>query len=537
MTDFYVTLPSNVPNSAFNNTTSRYVTRLPEVLRLRRDEWSVALTDLVYPHSFVNVGKPLHYWIHFKRPQPPIRVSFPAAHYLDLEHIINTLNKKPQIRMRRAAVDAVLGKENDEYLDYLAKEEAADAEKGARLLEGSVLEPTDEAKSLAGLITTGAVLANTIIDAEKKKEEERRREEKKRKDEANALAGLITTGAVVANTIIDAEKKKEERRRKEKKDEAKALAGIVATGVAIGNSVIADKKKEEKAAKKRKDEANALAGIVAAGVAIGNSVIGEKRLEEQRREEQRLKQQRLEEQRREEQRLEEQRREEQRLKQQRLEEEKLEEQKRLEEEEEYLKFLEQEHLNSNENFVNYAELAAAVMKKPIHPTDYRDLLVEFEKARSLVAVDEPNFDTSTLLYFEDSNGQLKINFNKPDEILFVEFEKACSYFLGFEDTIVRGTMVAPHKTDMFGDVSVIYLYSDLVDPIIVGNRKSNLLSVVPCTGQYGHIVYYTVPSPRYVPLFNSNIDSIRIELLTGAGDPIPFSWGTTVAVLHFKKIK
>ena len=98
-----MTLPSNVPNAPFPNTSSRYVTRLPEVLHLKRDQWMVALTDLVYPHSFVNVGKPLHYWIHFKSSRNPIRLTFPSAHYKDVTQIIHTLNQV--VRLKRKAVE------------------------------------------------------------------------------------------------------------------------------------------------------------------------------------------------------------------------------------------------------------------------------------------------------------------------------------------------------------------------------------------------------------------------------------------------
>ena len=184
----------------------------------------------------------------------------------------------------------------------------------------------------------------------------------------------------------------------------------------------------------------------------------------------------------------------------------------------------------------YFNIAQDVLNRPNDPTTYRELLEEFERLRSIVSVDDPLFNPREYFNFSEENGRIKVNFLHPD-IRFLEFDKGCSYFLGFTDTIVRETLVAPHKVDLFGDVSVIYLYSDVVEPIIVGNKKTNLLSVIPCTGQYGSVVYYTVPNPRYVPLINSTIDSIRIELLTDGGDPIPFSWGTTIAVLHFKKLK
>ncbi|EFO93440.1 hypothetical protein CRE_23107 [Caenorhabditis remanei] len=429
MTDFYVTLPSNVPNAPFHNTTSRYVTRLPEVLQLQRDEWVVALTDLVYPHSFVNVGRPLHYWIHFKGGRQPIRVTFPAADYSNLEGVISALNNQVHTRMKRSAVDNVIEENLKKAKREMPKEEKEsilailnEKEKMKSAQKTPVIQSTEAVKQSP--VPTPTSVPTPPVPPPKKIEEEKK--------------------------TTPAPKKIEDKKIDEKKVELK----------------------EEKQTEQKKIEPKQ-----------------EKKVEEKKTEQK--------------------------------EEKKVDEKKPDVIKKPPLKKPEEPKpviaLNPEmkQSMAEYAAIANNDLNRPNDATTYRNMMEEFEL----------------------QDGKVKINFLNPAEVLFVEFDKACGYFLGFEDTIVRESSVAPHKVDFFGDVSVIYLYSDLVDPIIVGNRKSNLLSVIPCTGKYGSIIYYTVPNPRYVPLINSNIDSIRIELLTDGGDPILFSWGTTIAVLHFKKIK
>lgn len=53
MSDFYLTLPSNVYGA--NNITSNYQTELPQTLDLP-GQWEVALTEILYPYSWYNVG-------------------------------------------------------------------------------------------------------------------------------------------------------------------------------------------------------------------------------------------------------------------------------------------------------------------------------------------------------------------------------------------------------------------------------------------------------------------------------------------------
>ncbi|EFP01559.1 hypothetical protein CRE_26828 [Caenorhabditis remanei] len=615
MDDFYVTLPSNVPNPPFPNTSSRYVTRLPEVLQLRKDKWMVALTDLVYPHSFVNVGKPLHYWIHFKTGRQPIRITFPSAHYLNLEQILLTLNARN--RPKRGA---------EEEIDEVSRTKRAvsGGTSGGNASSGPVL--TEKKKEILRLVNEKAARdkaakekadqekADQERDAKEKADKEKADKEKadKEKSDKEKADKEKSDKEKADKEKADKEKADKEKADKEKADKEKADKEKADKDKAAKEKVerdrellklvnykadkdrIAKEKKEaddrakekeeaekeeaekekakkDKAAKEKVERDRELLKLVNDKAEKDRIAKEKKEADDRAKEKEEAEKEEAEKEKAKKEKAE---RDKELLKlindkaeKDRIAKEKKEADDRAKEKadeeaqkkaaedakkkieadakkkaelekarKEQLLALVNNALAVKENLPVYKEILKSVKDRPEDPATYSELLIEFEKLRSIVSIDGANFDVTPYIKFSEEYGRVKVQFLHSD-VLFVEFEKPFSYFLGFDDTIIRSSISAPHKVDLFGDVSVIYLYSDVVEPIIVGNKKTNLLSVIPCTGQHGSVVYYTVPNPRYVPIINSTIDSIRVELLTDGGDPIPFSWGTTIAVLHFKKLK
>ncbi|EGT39948.1 hypothetical protein CAEBREN_31304 [Caenorhabditis brenneri] len=181
----------------------------------------------------------------------------------------------------------------------------------------------------------------------------------------------------------------------------------------------------------------------------------------------------------------------------------------------------------------YTAAQAAVVNVVGDETIYSQAVEMLKKQRARITT-ESRPSSRDFLKFTIVADTLHCDFLDAD-ILFVELDEPCAYFLGFVDPIVRKSQKAEKKIDYFGNVSTLYLYCDVVDPIIVGNTKSALLSVIPCQGAYGEMIHHTVTHPRYLPLVKSTIDSIRVDFLTEFGEPINFNWGSTIVVLHFKQ--
>lgn len=91
--DFYITLPASDASNR-GNTSARFITRLPETLKLTKGRHVIGLTQLIYPVSYFNVHTDMTYSIT----EPDGRETFvtiPAGHYTTPESIITTLNSNP----------------------------------------------------------------------------------------------------------------------------------------------------------------------------------------------------------------------------------------------------------------------------------------------------------------------------------------------------------------------------------------------------------------------------------------------------------
>ncbi|KAL3100287.1 hypothetical protein niasHT_020889 [Heterodera trifolii] len=101
MDDFYIVLPSNVPFPG--NTASHFTVRLPHTLELDSN-WSVALSSIIYPHSFPSVGVDEDDFVNIKLLNPDYKpdgtgpttvtltVKIPNIQFHSVEHMQKSLN-------------------------------------------------------------------------------------------------------------------------------------------------------------------------------------------------------------------------------------------------------------------------------------------------------------------------------------------------------------------------------------------------------------------------------------------------------------
>ena len=91
MEDSYITLVASVTSDR-RNTSSKFVTRLPETLYLKKDKHLIGLTEITFPRSMQNLGKGGSYTIKYKDHNPD-QVRIPRGHYesgSQLAHVLNT---------------------------------------------------------------------------------------------------------------------------------------------------------------------------------------------------------------------------------------------------------------------------------------------------------------------------------------------------------------------------------------------------------------------------------------------------------------
>lgn len=103
--------------------------------------------------------------------------------------------------------------------------------------------------------------------------------------------------------------------------------------------------------------------------------------------------------------------------------------------------------------------------------------------------------------------------------------------------LVQAKNVAPYKVDFYNNISTMFIYTDCIQPRIVGDGRSQLLRVIPVQNDRPNAVISTTFNPvQYFPINIENLDCIQIKLCDEFGKSIKFHFGTTICILHFVKI-
>ncbi|KAL3086295.1 hypothetical protein niasHT_040087 [Heterodera trifolii] len=144
------------------------------------------------------------------------------------------------------------------------------------------------------------------------------------------------------------------------------------------------------------------------------------------------------------------------------------------------------------------------------------------------------------LQYHQNFERFKAVFTDP-RIEYISFSPQLGYVLGFENhQNVRNNEIAKYGSDLRGGFASFAVYAKgLTENMIVGNSLSSLLRVVSVSGavpgEYTEKIY---DSPLYARVLPKEVLEIEIELRTMTdGRLVPFSYGTVLIVLIFKKAR
>ena len=114
--------------------------------------------------------------------------------------------------------------------------------------------------------------------------------------------------------------------------------------------------------------------------------------------------------------------------------------------------------------------------------------------------------------------------------------------LGFPLGAIRGkssagTSLINSKTVLDVEVMVhaLYVYTDVVESILVGDTQAPLLRIVDASGSVGKNVHRLYNPAHYLPINKRSFDSIEIDIRTDTGVPVPFESGRLSLTLHFRR--
>lgn len=80
----------------------------------------------------------------------------------------------------------------------------------------------------------------------------------------------------------------------------------------------------------------------------------------------------------------------------------------------------------------------------------------------------------------------------------------------------------------------LFVYCDVAEHSVVGDRKVPLLRVVNAEGKEGSMVNRIFQTVLYVPVQRKQFDAIEIDIRDDAGRPVRFQRGRVIATIHFR---
>ena len=156
-----------------------------------------------------------------------------------------------------------------------------------------------------------------------------------------------------------------------------------------------------------------------------------------------------------------------------------------------------------------------------------ELSEKFKKAYPIKTLQEPIFK-----FYEDVK---RIDFKFKGE--FKPAEHLCLTFnwTPEEAGLQQGFMKFLEKPVELPQLHLMYIYSDIVGPSLVGDVQTPLLRVVALNRGGDGMITASFDKPYYLPVTRHDFDQIEILLNTELGTRMPFTNGKSLVVLHFRK--
>ena len=156
-----------------------------------------------------------------------------------------------------------------------------------------------------------------------------------------------------------------------------------------------------------------------------------------------------------------------------------------------------------------------------------------------VREDEEQVPSMTNLSFrvEFNEKTNKVKFFVDSKAYYMKFSKKLKQILDVGD---RNDAELSYSSESEVDVNrarhTMFVYCDLVEDSIVGDVRAPLLRTTLASGKYGEDVREVFNKPMYIPLRTNHFDTIQIAIKTETGEDMPFNYGISYVILHFRRV-
>lgn len=191
------------------------------------------------------------------------------------------------------------------------------------------------------------------------------------------------------------------------------------------------------------------------------------------------------------------------------------------------------NINNTNNFIGFDLNDGKILGRRIPPGFYESVQ-DILKAITIKA-------HQNKIYFNYNSTTKRVRIHVKNKAKVVLYD-GLAQTLGFDPCEIASTEDQPEKiidspyvADPCAHYKILLVYSDIVQPQIVGDVQAPLLRIVDVTGKDGEVICMKYDRPHYIPLSRKLIDTLEIVIRTHLGELTPFERGRSYVKLHFRQ--
>lgn len=110
--------------------------------------------------------------------------------------------------------------------------------------------------------------------------------------------------------------------------------------------------------------------------------------------------------------------------------------------------------------------------------------------------------------------------------------------IGDDQVFTKGyNLVGDTPIDISGGYHSFYLYTDIIEPMLVGDSYTKLLRTIEVPDKpFGTQIVIKYNNPQYQPLLYHEIETVEIDIKDDTNKTVPFKFGRVIATLHFRNV-
>jgi hypothetical protein len=140
--------------------------------------------------------------------------------------------------------------------------------------------------------------------------------------------------------------------------------------------------------------------------------------------------------------------------------------------------------------------------------------------------------------FLERTGRIRIQSETSPPFNDILLSRELARFMGFREALVpygKVDVTGHAAFDVNRKTNLMYVYCDVATDSAIGGAKAPLLRVCNVSGEHGRAVHVVYVRPHYVSVGRREFDTVKISINNEAGRPMPFEFGKSVVVLHFRR--